>query len=454
MIQKERIQEQNTRQVRKGRYVLYWMQAAQREEYNHALEYAVDRANELKQPLVVFFGLTDDYPSANERHYRFLLEGLKETGSALEKRGIRFIVRMTPPPEGVVELAREASLVVTDRDYVRVTRQWRRKAAGSLQCPLTRVETNLIVPASEASGKEEYSAATIRTKIRRKLPYFAVPLKRRTLHYPSMKLKLKSIDLSNIDRIISKMNIDRSVSPVPDFHGGISHSLKRLQTFLNNKIHDYDRDRNDPAKDVSSQLSPYLHFGQISPLKIALEVMRMESPGAAPFLEQMIVRRELAHNFTLYNPHYDSFECLNSWALETLQKHSADKRPYVYSREQLERALTHDPYWNAAQEEMILTGKMQGYMRMYWGKKILEWTPSPEQAFQTALYLNNKYELDGRDPNGFTGVAWCFGKHDRPWFERPVFGKIRYMNANGLKRKFKIDRYVEKIDRIKGERGK
>jgi deoxyribodipyrimidine photo-lyase len=196
-------------------------------------------------------------------------------------------------------------------------------------------------------------------------------------------------------------------------------------------------------------MSPYLHFGQISPLYIALKVQGAKSPGQDSFLEELIVRRELSMNFVLYNRHYDSFDCLPAWAQASLTAHGKDRRPYLYPLKTFETAQTHDPYWNAAQGEMLITGKMHGYMRMYWGKKILEWSSSPEEAYRIALYLNNKYELDGRDPNGFAGVAWCFGKHDRAWGERPIFGKIRYMNANGLRRKFDAGAYVKKIDRMR-----
>jgi deoxyribodipyrimidine photo-lyase len=195
-------------------------------------------------------------------------------------------------------------------------------------------------------------------------------------------------------------------------------------------------------------MSPYLHFGQISPLFIALKVKETRSPGVEAFLEELIVRRELSMNFVFYNEKYDSFEGLPEWAKKALKTHQRDKRQYLYSLEEFENAKTHDPYWNAAQREMVVKGKMHGYMRMYWGKKILEWAKTPEEAFRTALYLNNKYELDGRDPNGFTGVAWCFGKHDRPWGERPIFGNVRYMNDKGLKRKFDADEYVKMISQF------
>ncbi|MFW6196941.1 MAG: deoxyribodipyrimidine photolyase, partial [Thermoplasmatota archaeon] len=236
--------------------------------------------------------------------------------------------------------------------------------------------------------------------------------------------------------------------PVDTYHGGTSNAKDRLKDFIENKLNEYTDNSNDPTKDYLSDMSPYLHFGQISPLYIALEVKKADSPGEEDYLEELIVRRELAMNFVHYNEQYDSLDCVPGWARESLNKHKDDERDYVYSRDEWEEAETHDKYWNAAQKEMMKTGKMHGYMRMYWGKKILEWSETPEEAFQTALYLNNKYELDGRDPNGYTGVAWCFGKHDQGWKEREVYGKVRYMNANGLKRKFDADEYVEMIEKL------
>ena len=196
-------------------------------------------------------------------------------------------------------------------------------------------------------------------------------------------------------------------------------------------------------------MSPYLHYGQISPLYIALEVSNSESPGKNAYLEELIIRRELSMNFVFYNSHYNSFDCLPDWAKNTLLEHKKDKRNNIYSLNELENAETADPYWNASQKEMMVKGKMHGYMRMYWGKKIIEWIQDPKDAFEIALHLNNKYEIDGRDPNGYTGIAWCFGKYDRAWKERKIFGKVRYMNSNGLRRKFDVDRYVKKINHLK-----
>jgi deoxyribodipyrimidine photo-lyase len=239
------------------------------------------------------------------------------------------------------------------------------------------------------------------------------------------------------------MDIDKSVKPVDRFTGGSNQAKRFLKDFLENKIQNYTSQRNNPNMDSTSNLSPYLHFGQISSVYIALETMKIKN-GSEEFLEELIVRRELSRNFVFYNEEYDSIKGVHNWARESLEKHKSDMRKYIYSKEEFEKAETHDEYWNAAQRQMVKTGKMHGYMRMYWGKKIIEWTKTPQEAFNIALFLNNKYELDGRDPNGFTGVAWCFGKHDRPWVERPIFGKIRYMNANGLKRKFNADAYAER----------
>lgn len=454
MIQKERIESLNNKKIREGKYVLYWMQAAQRSEYNHALEYAIRKANELQVPVLVFFGITDNFPQANLRHYYFMLEGLKVTQKALEARGIKLVVRIQTPEEGVVELAKDAALVVVDSGQLRIQRQWRQNAAGKVDCPFCEVETNLIVPVEEASEKENFSAGTLRPRITKQLDKYLVPLKHTNPPKKSLVLKIKSIEIDDLDSILSKLNIDTSVGKLYILHGGTDEAKRLLSDFIKNKLDKFETLRNNPCEDYSSNMSPYLHFGQISPLYIALEVMKTNSPGKDAFLEELIVRRELSHNFVYYNNKYDTFACLPDWAKRTLNVHRTDKREYVYYKEQFENAQTHDPYWNAAQKEMVITGKMHGYIRMYWGKKILEWSRNPQTGFKIALELNNKYELDGRDANAFAGVAWCFGKHDRAWGERKVFGKIRYMNAAGLKRKFNPDAYVEKINALeKSDKG-
>ena len=452
MIAKERIRKLNDKQRRTGDYVLYWMQASQRVEYNHALDYATSQANSLSVPLVVFFGLTEDFPEANLRHYRFMLEGLQETKSKLENRGIKTVIRFDHPPTGVAQLSSDAALVVVDRGYLRVERNWREEAAETVKSPLLEVETDAIVPVEEASQKEEYAAYTLRKKLEDRLDKYLSEMEPPNPKADSLglKLPLEEADISCLKSTLDRMDLDTTVAPVSNFRGGPGPAKELLSRFIQDKLDDYGELSNDPVRDNQSGLSPYLHFGQISPLKVALEVIASESPGVDDYLEQLIVRRELSLNFIRYNDHYDQLpQILPDWAESTLAAHEDDQREYEYSRKQFESASTHDPYWNAAQKEMVLRGKMHGYMRMYWGKKILEWSESPRQAFNTALYLNNKYELDGRDPNGYAGVAWCFGKHDRAWKERAVLGKVRYMSASGLERKFDIDRYVEQVENLK-----
>jgi deoxyribodipyrimidine photo-lyase len=449
MIQKERIKGLNKKEVKKGAYVLYWMQASQRAEYNHALEFAIIKANELRQPIIVFFGITDDFPEANERHYIFMLEGLKEVKQSLKKRDIQMVILHKSPEMGAVQLSKKASLVVVDRGYLRIQRDWRDYVAKRIDCPFIQVESDVVVPIEETSPKEEYAAATIRSKIHKKLSHFLVPFKQSDPAVESLSLDFDSFDIKDIGKAVSKLRIDRSVKKVNSFQGGTKEALKHLEVFLEGKLNRFPELRNDPTLDYLSRMSPYLHFGQISPLFIALKALETKSPGTEAFLEELIVRRELSMNFVFYNEKYDSFDGIPEWAKKTLKAHQKDKHLYTYTLEEMDAAQTHDPYWNAAQREMAVKGKMHGYMRMYWGKKIIEWSKTPEEAFRNALYLNNKYELDGRDPNGFTGVAWCFGKHDRPWGERPIFGNVRYMNDRGLKRKFDADEYVKMMSQWK-----
>lgn len=450
MIAQERVQALNDRGIADAPYVLYWMQSAQRAECNHALEYAVRQANNLHKPLIVYFGITEDFPEANERHYRFMLEGLKEAKAELAKRKISMIIRRTSPEAGALELSSTAALLVVDRGYLRIERAWRDDLAGKASCPVVQVETNVIVPVQTASSKEEYAARTLRPKINRLLSVFALPLEEHAVSISSMDIHLpfEAFDIEDIDAALSRLNVDRSVKPVEYFVGGASRAKMILDDFIANKLANYPELKNDPGLDYSSNLSPYLHFGQISPLYVYQRLKETPEEARKDFIEELVVRRELSMNFVLYNDHYDAYDSIPTWAKATLDKHRGDRRQYQYLLKDLEEAKTHDPYWNAAQMEMILTGKMNGYMRMYWGKKILEWGSTPEEAYQAAVCLNNRYNLDGRDPNGFAGIAWCFGKHDRPWKEREIFGTVRYMNAGGLDRKFDMTRYLEKVGKL------
>jgi deoxyribodipyrimidine photo-lyase len=441
-----RLEVLNSKPLGMGEFVLYWMQASHRSQENWALDYAVEEANLRGLPVVVFFGLTE-YPEANLRHYLFMLQGLREAKEELRGLGIRLMIQQVSPELGVLELAKKASQIVVDKAYLRTNRQWVGYVAKKAQVPLVQVEDNAVVPVKEASQKEEYAAATLRPKILAKLNrYLELPPKIKPKK-SSLKMNLPSLLLTDLDKALSGLKIEHSVGKAA-FTGGTARAKALLETFIAKKLQTYEHESSAPDNDCASELSPFLHFGQISPIYVAARILKTDTVDRHRFLEQLIIRRELAINFACYNPNYDSFACLPRWAQQTLTEHATDPRSSQYPLEQLENAQTHDPYWNAAQKEMTATGKMNGYMRMYWGKKILEWTQNPEEAYKNALYLNNKYELDGRDPNGYAGVAWCFGKHDRPWKEREIFGKVRFMNSAGLQRKFDMDRYLQKVNMI------
>ncbi|MEW6381566.1 MAG: deoxyribodipyrimidine photo-lyase [bacterium] len=458
-IQSGRIRQLNDKGIRgEGDYVLYWMQQSQRGEYNHALEFAIQKANDLQQPLLVVFGLTDDYPEANLRHYVFMLEGLREVESHLAARGIRMIACFGRPDQVALAAGRRASLIVCDCGYLRHQKAWRSEVAAKAPCSVCQVETEVIVPVEIVSDKAEYAARTIRPKITRHLDDYLVGLQPLLPERQLLDLQVADItadtrvDLSDIQTVLGRLKkIDRGVDPVTRFHkGGTGEAKRRFQEFIRDSLSNYSENRDQPQTDFVSHMSMYLHFGQISPLYLALQIKEASGSGleqnTAAFLDELIIQRELTINFVHFTPDYDSFTCLPGWAIKTLLAHQYDKREYLYTPEQLESSQTHDPYWNAAMKEMKYTGYLHNYLRMYWGKKILEWSPTPEDAFRTALAINNKYFLDGRDPNSFANVAWIFGLHDRPWKERPVFGKVRFLSAQGLERKCDIWAYVRKVE--------
>jgi deoxyribodipyrimidine photo-lyase len=447
-----RIVSLNDRPVADGRYVLYWMQQSQRVVMNHALALAISEANERRLPLLVVFGLTAAYPEANRRHYAFMLEGLRETRKTLADRRIRLVVRLGNPPDVALSAADNASLVVCDRGYMPHQRDWRRKVAEQCTCRVLQVESDLVVPVAETSPKAEYAARTIRPKIHRHLKRCLAGFRMPSIKIPSLDIPDDGIALDDIDAVLDELGVDGSVTPVTRFfRGGTAAAMARLGRFIDHQLPTYHTDRNPPEKNVGSHLSPYLHFGQISPITLALKVQSADAPREAVdgFIEELVVRRELAFNFVTYTPRFDTYGVLPPWARKTLSEHEPDPRATPYTRHQLEAAQTHDPYWNAAMDEMRITGYMHNYMRMYWGKKILEWTPSPEAAFKTLLAINNRYFLDGRDPNSYAGVGWIFGLHDRAWTERAIYGKVRTMMASGLERKFDIGKYVLRIQSLK-----
>lgn len=427
-----------------GTCIVYWMQRSQRAIDNLALDAAVNAGNALGKPIVVFFAPVPFYPHANLRHYKFLSEGIPDIASGLAKRKIGFVLRRFPY-HSLVRFCDEVkpALVVGDENPMREPESWRHKNANELRVPLWTVDSDVIVP-SKLLEKPQYAAHTIRPRLQAKLPEFLVASTDSCTRIAWKPPKSRGLVVP--DDITAGWRIDRSVSPVSTFRGGTSEALRLLKDFIARKLRGYGIGRNKPELDHTSRLSPYLHFGHISPLTVARAVQKSEAPKAdkEAFRNQLITWRELSVNLVRFNADYDNFECAEAWAHRTLAKHAKDPRPALYSKRQLENAETHDALWNAAQMQMVNTGWMHNYLRMYWGKKILEWSPTPAEAHRIAVYLNDKYELDGRDPNGYAGIAWSIvGKFDRPWFERPIFGQIRYMSAASTGKKFDSKRYVE-----------
>jgi deoxyribodipyrimidine photo-lyase len=375
-----------------------------------------------------------------------MLEGLRGVESDLVKQRIAFHLLRGTPEEALPQFIRtvQAGTLVTDFDPLQIRRLWKSKVARTIEIPFYEVDAHNIVPCWYASPKQEYGAYTLRPKLQRVLSEFQEdfpPLKKHPF------FSKETPPETDWPRVMKTLKSDPALKAVNEIRSGEKAARRTLKTFIERKLASYDNDRNDPLKDGQSGLSPYLHFGQIAAQRVAWEVMNSVGPSDArkAFLEELIVRRELADNFCFNNPRYDRVDGFPAWAQATLDRHRRDPRDYLYTLEQFEQARTHDDLWNAAQWEMVRTGKMHGYLRMYWAKKILEWTPSPEEALKIALTLNDRYELDGRDPNGYTGIAWSLGGvHDRPWGERPIFGKIRYMSYNGCKSKFDVKGYIQK----------
>jgi deoxyribodipyrimidine photo-lyase len=426
--------------------VAYWMSRDQRAHDNWALLYAQNLASERKVPLLVVFCLAPHFLGATLRQYAFMLAGLVEVAQELEAHRLPFHLLQGEPGQEIPKWvkAREVGLLVTDFDPLRIKREWKEFVAQGLDIPVWEVDAHNIVPCWLASPKEEWAAYTFRPKIHRALEEFLTPFPSLLKHpYPAGE-QGTGVEM---DKLLDSLPLDRSVPPVDWLSPGEQAARQHLQRFLAKKLAHYDRDRNDPTRDGQSDLSPYLHFGQIAPQRVALEVRDSRGPRDSKdaFLEELVVRRELSDNFCYYNQDYERFQGFPDWARKTLDDHRADEREYLYTLKEFEAARTHDPLWNAAQLEMVQRGKMHGYLRMYWAKKILEWTASPEEAQEVAIYLNDRHELDGRDPNGYVGIAWSLGGvHDRAWGERRIFGKVRYMSYKGAAGKFDVQAYIDK----------
>ena len=424
--------------------VVYWMSRDQRVRDNWAMIYAQEIAVRQKAPLLVAFCLTPDFLGATQRHYHFMLKGLEKVSQTLQEKKIPFCLLPGKPDKLVLEFMSKhrISVLISDFSPLKIKRQWNKGIISRLAIPYFEVDAHNIIPCWQASPKQEYGAYTLRPKLGKKLPEFLEEFPKLKKHPYPFGQDFPRIEWKRLHR---HLNIDRSIEEIKTIVPGEDAARKTLQEFLETRLSKYPEGSRDPNLGALSRLSPYLHFGHISAQRVALETQKSHvSPGIKEaFLEELIVRRELADNYCFYNKNYDAFAGFPEWAQKTLIAHKKDKREYLYSQEAFEHARTHDDLWNAAQREMVNQGIMHSYMRMYWAKKILEWTESPEKAQEICIYLNDRYELDGRDPNGYTGIAWSLGGvHDRAWKERPIFGKIRYMSYKGCAGKFDIKAYM------------
>ncbi len=436
----------------KGKCVVYWMQRAQRGIDNHAVDIAVTVANLLELPLVVYFAAISNFQHANLRHYTFLNQGLADIEHDLERRNITFLMRRSPAESHEQLLADvRAAFLIGDENPMRMPEQWRKQLASRISIPFWTVDADVVIP-SKLIEKAQYGAYTIRPRLYRLLPDHLHPYENPRANHEWKRPRSFHSDSVHEDITRDWKELDRSVAPVEAWQGGTHVALKRLHHFTTMLLATYDDTRNHPETDGTSCLSPYLHFGHIGPITIALavEAAAESNPKLRPardsYFNELIVWRELAINFIRYTPNYDSPACAEAWAKQTIAEHARDEREHLYTLRQLETADTHDPLWNAGQLQMLRHGWMHNYIRMYWAKKILEWTPDIATAMKYCIHLNDKYFLDGRDPNGYAGIAWALlGKFDRAWGERPIFGKIRYMSGASTGKKFDSKRYIEQM---------
>lgn len=418
-----------------------------RAECNQALDFALERANELRVPVLYYEGLTYSYPYASDRFHTFVLEGVPEAARRLERQGIGYVfyLRRGPfdPNDVFYRLAARAAAIVTDDYPAFIAARHNAVVPGKLDVAYYAVDASCIVPMA-CFEKREYAAYTIRPKIHKLLPDYLWPLPRvkAALRFPARTFEFHTeVTEENIAALVAACQIDHTVAPAAGLRGGRRAAKKRLAHFVKHGLARYAEEGNEPSAHATSGLSPYLHFGQISALEVALA-----AKGSAEFLEQLIVRRELAFNFARFIPGPYAFDALPAWARETMRRHARDRRKPAYAPEDFEHAATHDSLWNATQRELLVRGAIHGYYRMYWGKKIVEWSPTYEAALRTMIHLHDRYALDGRDPNTYTNILWCFGLHDRPWPERPVFGTMRSMTLEGMRRKTDVDAYIREVE--------
>jgi len=455
---KERVRKLNSAEIRENaRYVLYWAQMNRRVECNHALAYATELANELDMPVLFYEGLTCSYPYANDRLHTFILEGVPDNAEAAKADGLGYAFylrrKASDRDDILYQLARDAAAVVTDDYPTFIAVRHNASVPAKLSIPYFTVDSSCIVPMA-LMEKREYAAYTIRPRIHRLLPDHLRPFT-----MPAIKRKWRGerpswhtdVARDAIPDLVASCDIDHQVKPSTAFRGGSKAARERLRYFVSRNLRNYAKDKNEPSARATSNVSPYLHFGHISSLEVALAVRehaKEHNQSAASFLEELIVRRELAFNFARFTPKHESLSSLPDWIRDTMNEHARDERDPHYTAQQMERAETYDPLWNATQKELLLRGKIHGYYRMYWGKKIIEWSKTYAGALKLMIYLHDRYALDGRDPNTYTNILWCFGLHDRPWYDRPIFGKIRYMSYEGMKRKTDMNAYIKEIEYV------
>lgn len=430
-----------------GRYVLYWMQASMRAEHNPALEFAVQTANDHGVTLLVACTVIADYPDSSARHHAFMLAGMGQALSAIERRGATVVVRESNDPAAAIgDLAGDAVEVILDRGYLRHQRTWRSTLANDAGCTVTCVEGDVVVPIDQVSEKQEYAARTIRPKIEKRRDDFVVELETTALEETADVRVASDVQLDefdDIDALLGRLGLggDDGPQPVDWLTPGTSAATARFEEFVES-VSSYDDDRNRFTRDDTSLMSPYLHFGQVSPVWLAAQLKRHTSDGAGEYLEELIVRRELACNFVEHDDDYDSYSSLPEWARDSLDSHANDDRERVYTATELENGETDDDVWNAIMREIRERGWVHNQLRMYWGKQFVRWTNTPEHAFRTLLDINNRWFLDGRDPSSFANVGWCFGLHDQGFQERDVSGKLRPFTTAALKRKDDLSAWV------------
>jgi deoxyribodipyrimidine photo-lyase len=446
--------EKRSTVLRKKRYtggpVIYWMERDQRANDNWALIYALQEANEKNVPLCVVFCLAPDHLGGTQRQYTFMVDGLRQLELELKKRGIGFhLLQGLPGIELPSFLHQEgAGSLVTDFDPLKPSMELKQRVGGTVDIPVVEVDAHNVVPCRVVSKRRIMSFANFRSKV---MPFLTEYL----IEYPeSVKPDIAwDRTMSPIDwnQALAELHLDQSVKPLTWISPGEKEAGVALERFCQERISKYPEGITDPSKNAQSDLSPYLHFGQLSSQRAVLEVMetRAEESVKSLFIEQIIVKKEIADNFCLHTPIYDSVGAFPEWARRSINGHRSDIREHIYTLQKLDGGLTHDPLWNAAQMELVKRGKIHGYLREYWANKILEWTRNPEEAFNFAIHLNDRYSLDGRDPSGYTGIAMVIGGlYGRPWQSKEVLGKVRRMTYTGARLRFDIHAYEEKVKNI------